>query len=70
MQGYTYSIFSLVAIVIHLMINFDLIIGRGSATENGARYRSFLIGVLAYYISDAAWGVLAGLGWTRLRSLP
>ena len=66
MQGYAYSIFSLVAIVIHLMINFDLIIGRGSATEHGARYRSFLIGVLVYYISDAAWGVLAGLGWTRL----
>ena len=44
MQGYAYSIFSLVAIVIHLMINFDLIIGRGSATEHGARYRSFLIG--------------------------
>jgi len=66
MQGYTYSIFSLVAIVIHLMINFDLIIGRGSATENGARYRSFLIGVLIYYVTDAAWGVFAGLGWTRL----
>ena len=66
MQGYTYSIFSLVAIVIHLMINFDLIIGRGSATVNGARYRSFLIGVLIYYITDAAWGVFAGLGWTSL----
>ena len=66
MQGYTYSIFSVVAIVIHLMINFDLIIGRGSGTEHGARYRGFLIGVLAYYIADAAWGVLAGLGWTRL----
>ncbi len=66
MQGYTYSIFSLVAIVIHLMINFNLIIGRGAAFEHGARYRSFQIGVLAYFVADAAWGVLAGLGWTRL----
>ena len=65
MQGYTYSIFSVVAIVIHLMINFDLIIGRGFGTEHGARYRSFLIGVLIYYITDAAWGLFAGLGWTR-----
>ncbi|MBO7089131.1 MAG: HAMP domain-containing histidine kinase [Lentisphaeria bacterium] len=53
------------AIVIHLMINFDLIIGRGSVTEHGSRYRSFLIGVLVYYVTDAAWGVFAGLGWTR-----
>ena len=66
MQGYTYSIFSFVAIVIHLMINFDQIIGRVSVIKYGARYRVFLIGVLTYYIADAAWGVLAGLGWTRL----
>ena len=65
MQGYTYSIFSLVAIVIHLMINFDLIIGRGAISEHGSRYRSFLIGVLVYYVTDAAWGLFAGLGWTR-----
>ena len=65
MQGYSYSIFSAVAIVIHLTINFDLISGRGSATEHGSRYRSFLIGVLVYYVTDAAWGLFAGLGWTR-----
>ena len=29
MQGYTYSIFSSVAIAIHLIINFDLLAGRG-----------------------------------------
>ena len=65
MQGYTYSVFSIVAIVIHLMINFDLLSGRGSAMVRATRYRGFLMGVLAYYISDGAWGVLAGLGWTR-----
>ena len=65
MQGYTYSIFSAVAIVIHLMVNFDLIIGRGAISKHGSRYRSFLIGVLVYYVTDAAWGLFAGLGWTR-----
>ena len=65
MQGYTYSIFSAVAIVIHLIINFDLIRGRVEASMRGSRYRSFLIGVLVYYVADAAWGVFAGLGWTR-----
>ena len=60
-----YSIFSLVAIAIHLMVNFDLLVGRGRATAHGARYRGFLLGVLAYYVADGAWGVFAGLGWTR-----
>ena len=66
MQDYTYSVFSGVAIVIHLIINFNLIIGRRPFTARATHYRGFLMGVLAYYITDAAWGVLAGLGWTRL----
>ena len=63
MQGYGYSVFSSVAIAIHLIINFDILVGRGMVTAHGARYRGFLSGILAYYITDAAWGVLAGLGW-------
>ena len=66
MQGYSYSIFSLVAIVLHVIINFDLLAGRGMPTLRSARYRGFLFGTLAYYVFDGAWGVLAGLGWTRL----
>ena len=66
MQGYTYSRFSTVAIAIHLIINFDLMVGRGVATVRGMRYRGFLFGVLAYYVTDAIWGVLTGLGWTRV----
>ena len=66
MQGYTYSVFSGVAIVIHLIINYDLLIGRKSITALGPGYRGFLLGILAYYITDVAWGILAGLGWTRL----
>ena len=63
MQSYTYSIFSIVAIAIHLIFNFDLLTGRGSVTAHSARYRGFMIGVLAYYMTDATWGILAGLGW-------
>ena len=66
MQGFSYSVFSIVAIVIHLMINFDLIIGRGRIAASGISYRRFLIGVLVYYVADAAWGVFAGLGLTSL----
>ena len=63
MQGYSYSTFSLVAIAIHLIINFNLITGRWGITAHGARYRGFLMGILAYYVADGAWGIFAGLGW-------
>ena len=65
MQGYMYSVFSIVAIAIHLIINFKPLIVRGEATIRGTLYRRFLLGVLAYYVADAGWGLLAGLGWTR-----
>ena len=63
MQGYTYSIFSIVAIAIHLIFNFRMLTGSGVTTAHGERYRGFLLGVLAYYVSDAAWGIFAGLAW-------
>jgi len=66
MQGYSYSVFSAAAIVIHLIINFDLLAGGSQKTVRGMRYRGFLAGVLFYYVTDAAWGILAGLGQTRL----
>ena len=66
MQGYTYSVFSIVAIAIHLIINFNLLTGRRQVSALGTRYRGFLLGTLAYYITDASWGIIAGLGWTSL----
>ena len=65
MQGYSYSIFSIVAIVIHLIINYDLLLGRGMNSVRGKRYRIFLQVLLAYYVTDAAWGIFAGLNWLR-----
>jgi len=65
MQGYTYSVFSIVAIAIHLIINFNLLKSRKCTTVRGMRYWEFLVGVLAYYVTDAMWGIFAGLGWTR-----
>ena len=53
--------------VIHLIINFDLRVGRGAVTAHGTReYRVFLKGAFAYYVVDAGWGVFAGLGWTSV----
>ena len=66
MQSYSYSAFSIVAIAIHLMINFDMIAGGKDAHVLGTRYRGFLAGILVYYVADASWGIVAGLGWTRV----
>ena len=66
MQGYSYSFFSILAIIIHLIINFNLLIRRRKFSARGRCYRGFLTGVLAYYITDAAWGIFAGLGWMEV----
>ena len=66
MQGYSYSVFSLAAIAVHLIINFNLLLGRSITTARGKRYRGFLLGTLAYYVFDAAWGIFAGLRWIGL----
>ena len=66
MQDYVYSIISFLAVPIHLIINFDLITGRKLITARGTLYRGFSISLLGYYLTDALWGVLAGLGWTNI----
>ena len=67
MQDYIYSTIALVAMVIHLIINSSPRAELGMTAAHGEReYRFFLKGIFAYYVADAAWGILAGLGWTRL----
>ena len=68
MQDYFfYSVIAFLAIVIHLIINFDMLPGRKASIFRCAHeYRCFLGGLFYYYISDACWGVFAGLGWTRI----
>ena len=68
MQDYLYSAAAFLAIVIHLIINFNMLPGRrGRRSEKVyvTRYRAFLAGLFAYYLTDACWGIFAGLGWTR-----
>ena len=67
MQDYIYSAVAFVAMVIHLIINFNMITGRAMMNTRGAReYRVFLAGIFAYYLTDAGWGIFAGLGWTDI----
>ena len=58
-----YSSIGFLAIAILFITNRDIIWKRGKKdlTPTHLRYRSFLFGVLFYYITDALWGVLDAL---------
>ena len=55
MQDYIYSVIPILAIVIHLIINFDMLPGRKkvSSFHCAREYRGFLGGLMYYYITDA-----------------
>ena len=67
MQDYIYSVIAFMAMVIHLIINYNHHSDQTVVSVRGSReYRVFLHAVFAYYIVDADWGVFAGLGWTKV----
>ena len=54
-----YASFGLLSIVIHIIINYEILkIPKSSDGVVKRRYRSFLLGVLFYYASDVLWGFL------------
>lgn len=63
MLGGYYSVMAIVAIAVHVITNFKLLAGQGGFTAFARPYRGFLLAVLAYYATDAAWGIFDGLGW-------
>ncbi|MCR4657778.1 MAG: hypothetical protein K5770_16365 [Lachnospiraceae bacterium] len=54
----TYSIIGILAFVILLITNQDLLRRGRELTRAQRAYRSFLMGVAAYYITDLLWGIL------------
>ncbi len=58
-----YASFGMLAIIIHIIINIDVIRGCRNDTESleRSRYRAFLLGILLYYLSDVLWGLLSDL---------
>ena len=68
MQDYLYSVIAFLAILIHLIINYDMLPFHGRRMSHircAHEYRGFLAGIFYLYITDALWGVFAGLGWTK-----
>ena len=55
-----YSAIGLLAIIVLLIVNHDILLNRGNAFQAKAWkvYRRFLFAVLVYYITDILWGIL------------
>ena len=56
----TYSIIGILAGIILIITNRDVLrlTGRPESAQILRKYRGFLFAVLAYYITDALWGIL------------
>ena len=63
MQDYLYSVIGFIAIAIQLIINFKVMFlpGGSKGIKAGKIYRVLMISAFIYYITDALWGILAGM---------
>ena len=62
----TYSIIGILALMILLIINRDILrLGRNCSSQQ-RNYRLFLMGVAGYYITDLLWGILDDLRMTAV----
>lgn len=54
----SYSVIGILAILIHFIVNEDVLLRKEDAIPAQKAYRRFLLGVLTYYITDVLWGIL------------
>ena len=68
MQDYLYSVIGFIAIAVQLIINYKVMFLSKSNVGRRAdkMYRLLMLSIFAYYITDAMWGILAGLNWIPL----
>ncbi len=64
----TYSIIGLLAIAIHLILNYEVFRpqNKKDGSEVKRSFRNFMLAVFAYYVTDALWGVFNGLQAVKL----
>ena len=64
----TYSIIGLLAIAIHLILNYEVFQPqkKKDGSEVKRSFRNFMLAVFAYYVTDALWGVFNDLQAVKL----
>ena len=64
----TYSIIGILAAIVLVIMNRDVLWDHEESKAGGTQkyYRSFLYGILAYYITDLMWGILEARGLTAI----
>lgn len=61
MQDFMYSIIGVIALIIHIIINPTLFRGIKNKDKKSRWYSFLMLAIFAYYITDAGWGLFAGL---------
>ena len=63
-----YSVIGILALLILNITNHDVIIKRTSGVGPSIQkhYRRFLFGIIAYYLTDIAWGILETYNQTQI----
>lgn len=65
MDGLTYSAFGFLAVISLFIINYQVLTSQTTRRDRKA-YKSFVIAVLLYSLSDTAWGILSYVNNTQL----
>ena len=62
----TYALFGFVALIIVLIINYDVLFDRSPRQRAAKAYRAYLMIILGYLTVDSLWGVLDNLNLTGI----
>ena len=64
MQDFMYSVVGVMAAVIQIILNYSVMFKKAGNGKAEKAYRYLMLSIFAYYITDAGWGLFAGLVWT------
>lgn len=56
-----YSIVGVLALIIHVIVNPSLFMRKGANGRKSGAYFFLMLAIFAYYVTDALWGLFAGL---------
>lgn len=64
MQDFMYSVVGVMAAIVQIILNYSVMFHKAGNGKAEKAYRYLMLSIFAYYITDAGWGLFAGLKWT------